>query len=86
MMTVKSITEYQGFWHILMTDVTVISGAVHVTMTGSLAVVADEVVLWVSCYDGDAQCRGNRRGRAVTVTFGRGRSGCACSACEVGGS
>jgi hypothetical protein len=86
-LSVQLLTEdWEMPWHILGTDTAVIGGAVFVMMAGSTAVVTNKVVFRVGGYNGDARCQGDRRGRVVMVTLGRGRSRCVCNTCKVGGS
>jgi hypothetical protein len=75
-------------WCVDTTDMTVILWAVLVTMPGGTTVTANEVVVGVSGYNGDAGCSGGRRGRgAFTIAVGkvrRGRSRGTCDSCSTG--
>jgi hypothetical protein len=75
-------------WCIGTTDTAVILWAMLVMVPGGTTVVTDEVIVWVSSYDGDVGCCGGRRGcRAFTVAVGkvgRGRSGGTCNSCSMG--
>jgi hypothetical protein len=77
-------------WCINTTDTAMIFRAVLVMMPRNTTIATDEVIVRVGGYNGDSGCCGGRQGcRAFAITRGsvrRGRSGCACNTCSMGGS
>jgi hypothetical protein len=87
--TLKLFTEDgEMAWCIGMTDTTVILRAILVTMPRVTTVMADEVVIGIGGYNGDAGCGSGHQGRRTfTIAvgkLGRGRSGGTCDSRSTG--